>query len=39
MEKVGEGAFGQVYKAVYTDENGKERVIAIKKFRFFEKDA
>ena len=38
VEKVGEGAFGQVYKAVYTDENGKERVIAIKKFRFFEKD-
>ena len=38
MEKVGEGTFGQVYKAIYNDENGKERTIAIKKFRFFEKD-
>lgn len=38
MEKVGEGTFGQVFKAIYTDSNGKEKTIAIKKFRFFEKD-
>ena len=38
MEKVGEGTFGQVYKAVYTDEHGRDRMIAIKKYKFFEKE-
>ena len=37
VQKIGEGTFGQVYKAVYRDKDDKERVIAIKKFRYFEK--
>lgn len=38
MEKIGEGTFGQVYKACYKDEFGREKIIAIKKFRYFDKD-
>lgn len=38
VEKIGEGTFGNVYKASYKDEFGKERIIAIKKFKYFEKE-
>lgn len=39
VEKVGEGTFGQVYKAIYTEhQTGKLKQIAIKKFNYFEKD-
>ena len=37
VEKIGEGTFGQVYKAGYRDAQGKEHLIAIKKFRYFDK--
>lgn len=39
MEKIGEGTFGQVYKAQYTDESGQVQFVAIKKFRYFEKES
>lgn len=37
MEKIGEGTFGNVYKAGIIDEKGKEKLIAIKKLKFHEK--
>lgn len=38
VEKIGEGTFGQVYKAEYTDENNQKQMIAMKKFRYFDKE-
>ena len=38
VEKIGEGTFGQVYKAIYTNDKGEAETIAIKKFIYFEKD-
>ena len=37
IEKIGEGTFGQVYKATYQDGDKEKHTVAIKKFRYFEK--
>ena len=39
VTKIGEGTFGQVYKAEFVDEEGIRQIIAIKKFRYFEKES
>ena len=33
VQKIGEGTFGNVYKALYTDDQGVKHQIAIKKFK------
>jgi len=38
VQKIGEGTFGNVYKAIYTDEDGSKHEIAIKKFKTQFKD-